>query len=112
MIKPYAKAIDVQMLELYRRLLEKSRRLYAGVEALKLPYGGISYMAKLFDCSRDTVLKGIKELSEKETLPQNQSRKAGGGRKPVLEKEPDLNAVFLGLIKEHTAGDPMDDSKK
>jgi hypothetical protein len=57
-------------------------------------------------------LKGIKELSEKETLVQNQSRKVGGGRKPVLEKESDLNDVFLGLIKEHTAGDPMDDSKK
>ena len=41
MIKPYTKEIEVQMLELYSRLPERSRRLYAGVEALKLPYGGI-----------------------------------------------------------------------
>jgi len=112
MIKPYPQEIEERMQELYSRLPERSRRLYAGVEALKLPYGGISYIADIFACSRDTVLKGIKELAEKETLPQNQSRKAGGGRKPVLEKEPDMNEVFLDLIKGHTAGDPMNETKK
>ncbi len=100
------------MRELYSRLPEKSRRLYAGVEALKLLYGGISYIAELFGCSRDTISLGIKELAEAETLPKNRNRKAGGGRKLALEKEPDLNDVFLALIKEHTAGDPMDETKK
>jgi hypothetical protein len=38
---------------------------------------------------------GIKELAEAETLPKNRNRKAGGGRKLALEKEPDLNDVFL-----------------
>jgi len=55
---------------------------------------------------------GIKELAEAETLPKNRNRKAGGGRKLTLEKEPDLNDVFLALIKEYTAGDPMDETKK
>ena len=111
-IKPYSKEIEVQMCELHSRLNEKSRRLYAGVEASKLPYGGISYIAQLFNCSRDTVLKGIKELAETETLPQNRSRKEGGGRTPILKKTPDINEVFLQIVKEHTAGDPMDDTKK
>lgn len=100
------------MQELYSRLPEKSRRLYAGVEALKLPYGSISYIAELFGCSRDTVSAGIKELAEAETLPKNRNRKVGRGRKLTLEKEPDINDVFLALIKEHTAGDPMDEAKK
>jgi len=86
-IKPYATEIEKQMLELYSRLPEKSRRLYAGIEALKLGYGGISYIAELFTCSRDTVSLGIKELAEKETLAPNRSRKKGGGRTPVLEKK-------------------------
>ena len=111
-MKPYTKEIEAQMQELYSRLPEKSRRLYAGVEASKLPYGGISYIAQLFNSSRDTVLKGIKELAETEALPQNRSRKAGGGRKLTLEKQPDINDVFLQLIKEHTAGDPMNETKK
>jgi len=35
-IEPYSTKIEEQMQELYSRLPEKSKRLYAGVEALKL----------------------------------------------------------------------------
>ncbi len=112
MIAPYSENIEVKMRELYARLPEKNRRLYAGIEALKLPYGGVTYIAELFTCSRDTVSLGIKELSEEDTLPSDRSRRAGGGRQPVLEKQTDINDVFLLLIKEHTAGDPMDETKK
>ncbi|RKZ54300.1 MAG: ISAzo13 family transposase [Candidatus Parabeggiatoa sp. nov. 3] len=100
------------MQELYNRLSERNRRLYAGIEALKLPYGGVSYIARLFDCSRDTILRGIRELKEEETLAPNCERKAGGGRKPVVEKSLDIDEVFLILLKEHTAGDPMDEKVK
>ena len=75
MIKPYSQELEVQMQELFNRLPEKNRRLYAGIEALKLPYGGISYIARLFGCARDTVMLGIKELNEDETLPQHRNRK-------------------------------------
>lgn len=112
MIEPYSLEIESQMLELYVRLPEKSRRLYAGVEALKLPYGGITYIANLFDCSRETVRRGINELNKEEILGTDRNRKEGGGRQSVLEKQPDINEVFLLLIKEHTAGDPMDEKKK
>ena len=30
----------------------------------------------------------------------------------MLEKQPDINEVFLRLIKEYTAGEPMDETKK
>lgn len=112
MITPYAKEIESQMQELHKRLSEKNRRLYAGVEALKLPYGGVSYIACLFGCSRDTILRGIKELKEEERLDQNRSRKSGGGRQPILEKHPEIHDVFLQLLKDHTAGDPMDETIK
>ena len=112
MIEPYTKDIEAQMQELYGRRPEKNRLLYAGVEALKFLYGGISYIAGLFGCSRDTVSAGIKELAEAETLPKNRNRKTGGGRKLTLEKEPDINEVFLILLKDHTAGDPMDETRK
>jgi len=112
MIEPYTKEIEEQMQELHNRLSEKNRRLYAGIEALKLPYGGVSYIARLFGCSRDTILRGIKELKEEETLDQNRERKAGGGRKPLLEKYIDIDEVFLLILKEHTAGNPMDEKVK
>ena len=65
LITPYSKELEAHMQELYNRLPEKNRRLYAGVEALKLSNGGISYIAELFNCSRDTIRLGIKELRKK-----------------------------------------------
>ena len=112
MIEPYPLEIEAQMRALYNRLPEKSRRLYAGVEASKLSYGGVSYIARLLGCARDTVLRGIEELDEAETLPQYRSRRKGGGRTPALAKQPDIDEVFLLLLKEHTAGDPMDEKVK
>ena len=100
------------MQEMYNRLPERNRRLYAGVEALKLPYGGVSYISRLFGCARDTVLQGIKELNEDETLPQNRNRRTGGGRMALLEKDPDIDETFLCILKDHTAGDPMDEKVK
>ncbi|MDD5460709.1 MAG: hypothetical protein PHG00_03590 [Methylococcales bacterium] len=44
---PYATKIEKQTHKLYDRLSEKDKRWYAGVEALKLPYGGVSYIAEL-----------------------------------------------------------------
>ena len=64
MIKPYSKEIEVKMQEMYNRMSEKDRFLYAGVEALKLPHDGVDYISKLFGCSDDTVLLGIKEINE------------------------------------------------
>ena len=109
---PYEQETELRMKELYSRLPEKSSRLYAGVEASKLGRGGISYIAHLFCCSRNTILRGIKELNEKEMLDQNSNRKTGGGRRPILEKQPGINPVFLQILKNHTAGDPMNEQLK
>jgi hypothetical protein len=112
-MKPsYPIKIEKQMQEMFSRLSEKDKRLYAGVEALKFPYGGISYIAHLFVCSRNTILRGIIELGGKETISRKRDRKAGGGRKQVIEKQADINEVFLSILKEHTAGDPMDEKVK
>ncbi len=109
---PYTETIETQMQELYNRLPERNRRLYAGIEAIKLPYGGVSYISRLFKCSRDTVLLGIQELNEDETLPQNRNRRDGGGRTAVLDQGSNIDELFLLLLKEHTAGDPMDEKVK
>jgi hypothetical protein len=108
----YSIEIEKKMQEMFNRLSEKDKRWYAGVEALKFPYGGISYIAQLFCCSRNTIQRGIIELDEKVTIPKKRDRKVGGGRKQVIKKQTDINDVFLSILKEHTAGDPMDETKK
>ena len=62
MIKPYSKEIEAKMQKLYNCMSEKDGCLYAGIEALKLPHDGVDYISKLFGCSHDTDLLGIKEL--------------------------------------------------
>ena len=42
MREPYPKEIEYQRPELYNRIEEKNRRLYAGIEALKRGDGGVS----------------------------------------------------------------------
>ena len=108
-MQPYAPEIEAAMQHFYRSLDEKDRRRYAGIEALKLGLGGRHYIAHVLGCSRRTVTKGAKEvsgLSGKET--DARIRAAGGGRKPYAQHWAEIDAKFLAVLHDHTAGDPMD----
>jgi DDE family transposase len=39
-------------------------------------------------------------------------RRPGGGRKKIIEKVTDIDEVFLEIVKENTAGSPMDEEIK
>jgi len=66
---------------------EKQRRLYAGLESLKLGYGGDQRMAEFIGMDPHTVAKGRRELLEQD-LEVDRIRKAGGGRKRLEKKRP------------------------
>ena len=108
-IFPYDQSIEQSMLILYTLYSEKDKRLYAAGEALKLGFGGITYIAKLFNCDRKTIGKGLHELTHPETIEKNRIRKKGGGRKKSIESIPNINEAFLKVVYLYTAGDPMDD---
>ena len=75
------------ILELFLSLLdEKQRRLYAGLESIKIGHGGDKKMARLFGMDIHTVAKGRKELWSG-GMESDRIRRAGGGRKQ-LEKKP------------------------
>lgn len=38
---------------------------YAALEAKKLCYGGITYIAQLFNCARPTIYEGLDEFKKK-----------------------------------------------
>lgn len=71
----------------FSMLDEKQRRLYAGLESLKLGYGGDQRMAEFIGMDPHTVAKGRRELLEQD-LEVERLRKAGGGRKRVEKKRP------------------------
>jgi len=109
-MQPYAPEIEAAMKNLYDSLNERDRRRYAGIEALKLGLGGCEYIAQVLGCSRRTVSKGAKEvsgLSGKEV--DKRIRRPGGGRKPYSQQWEGIDAKFLRVLRDHTAGDPMDE---
>ena len=110
-MQPYSPEIEQAMKKYYATLSEKDRRRYVALAALKLGHGGQNYIAKLLGCSEKTVSRGLIELAGLPEQPQYEMalRKPGGGRPRYDEIYPEIDAQFLGVLKEHTAGNPMDE---
>ena len=92
-------------------LTERSRRLFAGSEALAFGWGGITAVSRATGLSFDTVRRGLKECKEIESgqlpaLEAHRSRKSGGGRKKLTEKHPGLLPTLEKLVEATTRGDP------
>jgi hypothetical protein len=68
-------------------LNEKQRRLYAGLESLKIGRGGDKIISDLLGINIKTVNKGKKELLD-DTIKIDTIRDSGGGRKKTQKKNP------------------------
>lgn len=112
LISGYDESIESQMLNLFLSLSEKDRRRYAAIEALKIGYGGITYIGTLFSCDEKTIQKGLKELQDKESMDQSFIRAPGGGRSSKMDIYDNIDEKFLGILKDHTAGSPTDSDLK
>lgn len=92
-------------------LTERSRRLFAGSEALAFGWGGIRAVSRATGLSPKTVRRGLNECKEIETgivpsLAVHQSRQSGGGRKKLTEKHAELLPKLKKLVEATTRGDP------
>jgi hypothetical protein len=74
---PYSLAVEVAMRTFCDSLREKDRRRYAAVEAAKLGYGGLAYIARLLRIAPRTVRQGLQELQQPFDLPPERCRKKG-----------------------------------
>jgi hypothetical protein len=78
----YAADVEVNVLAFYETLSEKDQRRYVAVEARRMGFGGIEYLAGVFGCSVKTIERGVKELHELPSDPAaGRVRRPGGGRK-------------------------------
>ena len=80
-------AVQAAIVLFYSLLDEQQRRLFAGLESLKLGHGGDRKLAQLLGLGEDTVARGRRELMDKEVLTQR-VRRSGGGRQKVEKKHP------------------------
>jgi len=104
--------MEINMRSFYKRLSEKVRRRYAAIEAERYGYGGITEMSILFDCDEKTIRKGLSELNNQEAMDQPNIRAVGGGRSSKIASIENINDIFLEVLSEHTAGDPMKEDVK
>lgn len=108
----YSEETEVKMKLFYGSLSEKEKRRYAAVEADKLGHGGQRYICNLLGCSPTTLRVGRAEILEGSVNPKEGIRRAGGGRKKIVEKNERIDEVFLEIIEENTAGSPMNEDIK
>jgi hypothetical protein len=88
-------------------LNEKTRRIWASIEAQALGRGGVSLVAKATGLSRTTIYVGRKELeNQNQTVNQEGIRSPGGGRKLVEEIDLTLVKDLEALVEPTTLGDP------
>ena len=109
---PYSPTIEAQIRDFYWSLYEKDRRRYGAIEAKKLGHGGIGYIARVVGCDRHTLQQGMNELTTPLALAQSRIRREGGGRKDSIDVIPDLEATFLQVLADHTAGSPTNSEIK
>jgi len=66
-------------------LNEKQKRLYSGLESIKIGYGGDQIISKLLGIDCHTVARGRKEIMDYD-LEVDRIRKKGGGRSSIKKK--------------------------
>jgi hypothetical protein len=77
--------VKAAILLFYSLLDEQQRRLYAGLESLKLGHGGDRQLANFLDLDTHTVARGRQQLLAQD-VEVDRVRKAGAGRKSVEKK--------------------------
>ncbi len=86
---------------------EVQRRRLAGVKAIEIGRGGLLHICRLTGMSHHTVIKGMNEVRNTKRQHITRLRKEGGGRKKIIEKNPNIKKEIENILEENTAGDPM-----
>jgi len=88
---------------------ERMRRLFAATEAFALGRGGVTKVSLATGVSRRAIHVGLEELCTEKVPVESQEkrvRKAGGGRKSVIETESGVISALEKLVESTTRGDP------
>jgi len=89
-------------------LNEKTKRLWCATEAKILKHGGIAIVARATNVSRNTIVKGLKELENinSSTEAGTRIRKSGGGRKKIIDKNSSVEKELFKILEPSVRGEP------
>lgn len=88
---------------------ERQRRLYAAAEAKVLGHGGVKRVQAATGVARGSILAGLKELAQGPEVLSGEPRRirrAGAGRKKLVEQDPGVREALERLVEPATRGDP------
>lgn len=105
-MKNHARLIKNKYKILSPHLNERSRRLFAAIEASSIGYGGVSLVSRSINISRRAIHVGLREISQKKKSVER-IRSPGGGRKLAVINNPTLLKELEGLVEPLSRGDPM-----
>jgi hypothetical protein len=86
---------------------ERARRLLAATEARAAGYGGIAAVSQATGVAPSTIARGLQDLAAESPLAPGQVRRAGGGRKSLIDNDPTLRVDLLTLVEPDARADPM-----
>jgi transposase len=93
------------------RLNERSRRSWAAAQAKAIGWGGVSLVARATGLSAPRIQRGLRELAQQgatgESIPAQQIRRAGGGDKRLVVKDPMLLPHLDALLEPGPCGDQL-----
>ena len=95
-------------------LTEDQRRTFLALEAKSIGSHGVAEVSNLTGVSKNTIYKGISELSDKVQDPRarckcntgTRIRKEGAGRKKITESQPGIKEAVQELVEDYTLGNP------
>lgn len=79
--------LKAAILLFYGLLDEQQRRLFAGLESLRLGHGGDTLLSDFFGLDVHTVARGRQQLLDRDVI-SGRMRRSGGGRTPAEKKRP------------------------
>ena len=79
--------LKAAILLFYSLLDEQQRRLYAGMESIRLGHGGDTLLADFLNLDAHTVARGRQQLLQHD-VASGRTRRQGGGRIPTEKKRP------------------------
>ena len=88
---------------------ERQRRLYAAAEAKVLGHGGVKRVHEASGVARGSILAGLKELergAEALASEARRVRRAGAGRKRLVDQDPGVREALERLVEPVRRGDP------
>ncbi len=104
MLSEKDRQLRLKLTTTFHLLNEKQRRILAAAESKAYGRGGISKVSKFTGLCRQTIYRGLEELSK--GVKDSKIRSKGGGRKKKTAEYPELVSVLESLMESSTRGDP------